>query len=313
MGHAVTGESEEKPVCPVWLREFLDYILLERRYSERTARNYRQALERLEKTLAGDGTSLAQPQQVNERHIRSHLIELRRAGLDKRTLQLHASAGRRFFHFLRQRDRVKHNPFLGLALPRADRKLPVFLTELQAQRFLEGPARRLAAGALTEEAAVRDQLVFELLYGGGLRVSELVGLRWADLERASGSARIRGKGGKERICPLGRIAMELIRRHHADHTPEPRDPVVRGAAGRPLDAGWVQRRMKIYLADAGLPADLTPHKLRHSFATHLLNAGADLRSVQELLGHASLSTTQIYTHVEMKRLKSLHQQAHPRG
>jgi integrase/recombinase XerC len=193
--------------------------------------------------------------------------------------------------------------------------LPKFLTEKQVTRFLEGPSRRLEAGENTPFEASRDQLIFELLYGAGLRISELVGLRYEHVDLSTGVLRIKGKGGKERLAPMGEMATRALRLHREEfiENPEPTDPVVAVNGKKPLSAGWVQRRMKVYLALADLPLDLTPHKLRHSFATHLLNAGADLRVVQELLGHGQLSTTQVYTHVGLDRLKDAHRAAHPRG
>lgn len=293
---------------------FLDYLARERRYSANTVRNYRQALDAWVSTLrrgaAGAAVDFA---GADDRAVRSHLIELQRAGRGKRTLHLHASALRRFYRFLLQRGLAAGNPFTGVALPRLSRPLPVFLTEAQARRFLDGPLRRFKSGEIDRPEALRDQLAFELLYGGGLRVSELVGLTWGRVDIRSAVARVLGKGGKERLVPLGRTAQALLHECVRGQPPVPDKQVLPGVNGRPVTAGWVQRRMKRYLALAGLPANLTPHKLRHSFATHLLNAGADLRAVQELLGHASLSTTQVYTHVGVRRLKEAHQKAHPRA
>jgi integrase/recombinase XerC len=240
---------------------------------------------------------------------------MQRAGLSRRTLHLRVSAGRAFFRYLLERREISVNPFAGLAAPPFRRSLPRFLTEKQTERFLEGPRRRLEAGRVTPMEACRDQLVFELLYGAGLRVSELVALTYRQVDLRNGTARILGKGQKERLTPIGRVALELLKQFRAEFAPEADgDTSVLGSVcGRPVSASWVQRRMKGYLADADLPLDLTPHKLRHSFATHLVNAGADLRVVQELLGHASLSTTQVYTHVSLQRLKDAHRKAHPRG
>ncbi len=313
MRKASSGEvSQEVPE----IAEFLDYLSRERRYSPYTLRNYRQALEgwagflrreaRVGKIALGN---------VDDRLVRSYLIELQRTGLNRRTLHLHASACRSFYRFLMQRGVSAHNPFTGVALPRLSKPLPVFLTERQAEAFLDGPRKLLESGELTTLQARRDQLIFELLYGGGLRISELVELRWEQIDLASAVARILGKGRKERMVPLGRVAGELLRAQRNELSrPDSRDRILPpDEKGRHLTASWIQRRMKRYLILAELPSDLTPHKLRHSFATHMLNAGADLRAVQELLGHASLSTTQIYTHVETRRLKEAHKKAHPRA
>ena len=157
--------------------------------------------------------------------------------------------------------------------------------------------------------------MLELLYGGGLRVSELCGLKHGQLDRGQGIARIMGKGRKERMCPLGPVAMHCLKTfiERFDLSPDYHRPVICQKNGQPMEPRMVQLRLKMHLAAAELPLDMTPHKLRHSFATHLLNNGAELRAVQELLGHANLSTTQIYTHVSVARLKEAHKQAHPRA
>ena len=163
--------------------------------------------------------------------------------------------------------------------------------------------------------ALRDSVILEMLYGGGLRVSELCGLNLGQIDMEQGVARVLGKGGKERLCPLGKVAVECLQRflELSGASTDRGSPVVFTAQGKRLQAAQVQRLLKTHLRAAGLPLDMTPHKLRHSYATHLLDHGADLRSVQELLGHASLSTTQVYTHVSVARLKDAHRQAHPRA
>jgi integrase/recombinase XerC len=157
--------------------------------------------------------------------------------------------------------------------------------------------------------------MLEVLYGAGLRVSELAGLTWGQLDLENGVARVRGKGNKERLCPLGATATTALRSHRANFAPSTAftAPVITQLNGQTVSPRWVQLRLKTFLKLAGLPLDLSPHKLRHSFATHLLNSGADLRAVQEMLGHARLSTTQIYTHVGIARLQEAHRNAHPRA
>lgn len=297
------------------VRAFLAFLEGEKRYSDHTVRNYRQALSALFHYLRESGKWRGDLGEVPAVLLRSWLIESQRAGLSRRSVHLRVSAGRSFFRELRRRGQVERNPFQGLVVPPFRKPLPKFLTERQAETFLEGPRRLLERGELTPFEACRDQLIFELLYGAGLRISELVNLRRKAVDDRAGVMRIMGKGRKERVAPMGEAA-RLVLREFTSRFVEgsgPEDWVVPGERGRPLSAAWVQRRMKRYLEQAGLPSDLTPHKLRHSFATHLLNAGADLRVVQELLGHASLSTTQIYTHVGLQRLKDAHRQAHPRA
>ncbi|MBC9889366.1 MAG: tyrosine-type recombinase/integrase [Opitutae bacterium] len=182
-------------------------------------------------------------------------------------------------------------------------------------RLLAGPKRLLENEALEPYQAWRDRLVLELLYGAGLRVSELASLNYGMIDIPSGVARIRGKGNKERLCPLGKIAVLVLEKFRREYAPSAgwADPVVLGNRKKRIRVRQVQLIVKKYLALADLPMDLSPHKIRHSFATHLLNRGADLRLVQDLLGHASLSTTQVYTHVTLDRLKEAHSKAHPRA
>lgn len=295
--------------------EFLDHLTRERRLSPYTVRNYRQALTGIFAYLRSSGSWSGDLNKVPPLLLRSYVIDAQRTGISRRTLHLRVSAGRALFRHLLRRQQVQANPFTGLSVPAFRKPLPKFLTERQVVRFLEGPRRRLDAGLIEPWEACRDQLTFELLYGAGLRVSELVALTYGQIDRSQGLARVLGKGQKERLCPLGRAAMRVLehfRREFAGAS-GPDDAVIVASGGKPVSATWVQRRMKVYLREAELPPDLTPHKLRHSFATHLVNAGADLRVVQELLGHSSLATTQIYTHVGLQRLKDAHRQAHPRA
>jgi integrase/recombinase XerC len=201
-------------------------------------------------------------------------------------------------------------------MPKLEKRLPQFLTEEQMRLLLTGPQRLLQNESLDPFTAWRDRLAMELLYGAGLRVSELVALNYGDIEMESGVARVLGKGRKERLCPIGRVALAVLQKFRAEFRPDatPRSAVLpaKEKRGR-MTVRAVQLMLKRYLALAELPHDLTPHKLRHSYATHLLNGGADLRLVQELLGHASLATTQIYTHVSVARLKDIYNKAHPRA
>jgi integrase/recombinase XerC len=200
-------------------------------------------------------------------------------------------------------------------LPKLEKRLPQFLTEEQMKRLLAGPQRLLENAAVGSHVAWRDRLAMELLYGGGLRVSELAALTFGAVDFSSGVARVRGKGNKERLCPLGRVALAVLKKFRDDFARDaaPARVVLTNPDGSPMNVRAVQLMLKRYLALAGLPLDLTPHKLRHSYATHLLNAGADLRLVQELLGHAQLATTQVYTHVSVARLKEIYAKAHPRA
>ena len=246
--------------------------------------------------------------------LKRFLIE-RQGTHSRRTIHNHFSALKTYSRYLQTRKAIQKNPFTGIALPKLDKPLPKFLTEKQMSELLSGPMRLLDNESLKLWLAWRDRLVLELLYGAGLRVSELAGLNYGDIDFRRGVARIRGKGNKERLCPLGKIAMLVLnkfRQEFSEHCAY-EDPVVLGNRKQRIRVRQVQLMIKKYLALADLPLDLTPHKIRHSFATHLLNHGADLRLVQDLLGHASLSTTQVYTHVTLGRLKEAHSKAHPRA
>lgn len=301
-------------VAAEWLQPFLDHLAKERRYSDYTVRNYRQAIGDFYEWLqAGSkaGTGFA---ELTSRDMRDFVIEGQRR-FGRRTLHNHVSGLRSFFRFWMQRGRIEKNPLTGVPLPKLDKPLPKFLTETQMTALLGGPLRLLQNETLDAFTAWRDRLVMELLYGGGLRVSELAGLNYEAIDFSSGSARVLGKGRKERVCPLGAVAMAVLKKFRDDHAKRTAlgDPVVITARQERMPVRAVQLLVKKYLALADLPMDITPHKLRHSYATHLLNSGADLRVVQELLGHASLTTTQIYTHTSVARLKEIHAKAHPRA
>ncbi|MDI1319802.1 MAG: tyrosine recombinase XerC [bacterium] len=301
-------------IAAAWLQPFLDHLRKERRYSVYTGRNYRQAFTDffawLQSSRRGEGGF----DVLTARDVRDFIIEAQRR-FDRRTLHNHVSGLRAFYRYWMQRGRLARNPFAGAALPKLEKKLPKFLTEAQMTTLLGGPQKLLQNESLEAAAAWRDRLVLELLYGGGLRVSELVALNYGALDFATGSARVLGKGRKERICPLGRTAMAVAKKFRDEFARATgrNDPVVVGDAHKRMTVRAVQLLVKKYLALADLPMDLSPHKLRHSYATHLLNSGADLRAVQELLGHANLTTTQIYTHTSVARLKEIHAKAHPRA
>lgn len=301
-------------VAAEWLQPFLDHLAKERRYSAYTVRNYRQAFEDFYRWAMTGGRRGADFAALTTRDLRDFVIEAQRR-FDRRTLHNHVSGLRAFFRYWLQRGKLTRNPLTGVALPKLERRLPKFLTEAQAAVLLAAPQRLLEREGIDAFTAWRDRLALELLYGGGLRVSEVVALNHGSIDLEAGSARVLGKGRKERICPLGATAVAVLRkfRDDFDRAAGPASPVLITPERRRLTAAAVQKLLKRYLALADLPMDLTPHKLRHSFATHLLNSGADLRAVQELLGHASLATTQIYTHTSVARLKEVHAKAHPRA
>ncbi len=313
-----TRGADAEPLPPAvvsrWLQPFLDHLGQERRCSVYTVRNYRQAFEDFHRWLSDAGLWSDGFDRVGAREMRDFVIEAQRR-FGRRTLHNHVSGLRAFFKYWHRQGRVPGNPFTGVPLPKLEKRLPKFLTEQQIVLLLKGPQRLLDNGAIDAFTAWRDRLAMELLYGGGLRVSELTGLNYGAIDLSTGVARVLGKGRKERMCPLGRIALAVLVKWRAEFARDtsPEAPVLVTGKHERLPVRQVQLLLKRHLSLAGLPMDLTPHKIRHSYATHLLNAGADLRLVQELLGHVSLSTTQVYTHVSVARLKDIHSRAHPRA
>jgi integrase/recombinase XerC len=279
------------------------------------------------------GTKVSAPfawHTVERLDARRFLMEFQKMDLAPATTARKLSALRSFFHFMVREKRVKKNPFKGLSAPRRGRALPKVLTADEAVQLLEAPEKLVGVResdsavrrAWKQYAGVRDRAILELLYSTGMRVHELVELREPQLDLLGGSARVRGKGKKERLCPLGVYALEALRvalearagvAVQQGWTEVKRLPLFLNRQGGALSVRSVERMMKKYVLACGLNPDLTPHSLRHSFATHMLNEGAELRAVQELLGHASLSTTQIYTHVSIERLKEVYERAHPLG
>jgi integrase/recombinase XerC len=292
-----------------------------------TLRNYKQGLGEFLAWHAQERKQLPAWTSLTRDDLRAYLRSLGRRNLGRAAIQLRFSALRTFYRFLMRQGKVAASPVKGLLLPRLPRRLPKFATAEQLDALLKAPLHQLApAGAENADHAARkragiiarrDVAVLETIYSCGLRISEMCGLRAEDLDWNEQLVRVRGKGKRERLVPIGRPALDAIRSYWeaASLAPGGAEPVFFGVPGRPtaLTARCLQLRLKKYLAVAGLDPALTPHKLRHSYATHLLDAGADLRSVQELLGHAHLATTQVYTHVTTERLKRAYDEAHPRA
>ena len=293
-----------------WWNPFAEFLSKEKRYSIYTIRNYRQAFEDLYHHLPNWPSNIG---EIRQSDIRDYIIETQYR-FKRRTLHNHISGLRTFFKFWLRKGIISRDPLLGIPMPKLDKRLPKFLTEKQMFELLQGPEKLLKLGKITPASAMRDRLVLELLYGAGFRVSELTSLTYQKINFDNGIARILGKGKKERLCPVGKVAFALLKEWKNRFAPPEitsESPILITSKGTPLYPRAVQLILKRYLTLAGLPQDLSPHKLRHSYATHMLNAGADLRLVQELLGHASLNTTQIYTHVSIAQLKDIYKKAHP--
>lgn len=327
-------EPDILPVAAVddpCIRHFVAYLEGERNASAHTIRGYLQDLGQFV-AYAWPDPPIPSPcpwPRIDRFQARGFLVAFQKAGCRPATTARKLSSLRSFFRFLEREDYVEENPFAGLRAPRKDRRLPEVLSIQEVERLIAAPARllaeRAARPAITRPfdiyATRRDTALLETLYSTGARVSEAVTLRRRDLDLLSGTARVRGKGKKERLCPIGRHAGHALQSMFAaagSLWPDGRAdgaaaPVFLNVKGRALTPRSVERLMKRHLAAAGLNHAFSPHILRHTFATHLLDAGADLRSVQELLGHAGLSTTQIYTHVSIDRIKQVYEEAHPRA
>ena len=287
------------------VEQFANYLRAERDASPLTIRNYAADLHAFHAWFQGEWTGVDQPR------VRAYLVHLMERGYNRATIHLKMSALRSFFRWLVRDEKMKQNPVVGLTLPKKTRRLPKFLTVQQIESLLNPPLiEKNPEGQL---AVWRDKSILETLYSGGLRIHEIVGLNDDDLDLLGEVVRVRGKGKKERLAPLGGPAVETLQKYLELRNRSARGPLFVNRFGGRMTARSVQRMLKKYLIAANLDPSLTPHKLRHSFATHMLDAGADLRSVQELLGHANLSTTQIYTHITPERLKKVYEKAHPRA
>lgn len=305
-------ENKERK-SPEEIDKFIRFLSGEKRYSDYTLRNYLHAIRSFITWLDGPQKKV-QISEVNQSLARDYIIESQQIR-SKRTVRNHISALRSFYQFCQSRNYLNNNPFRNLTLPKLEKKLPVFLSQEELIQLLEAPLKFEISSPHAEMIRVRDRIIMELLYGGGLRVSEVVGLNHGDLDLPKSLVRILGKGRKERVVPIPERTSSLLIsfRENFCLDASSSSPLFTSSKAQRLTSRNVQLRLKKYLAFCQLPQDVTPHKLRHSFATHLLDNGADLRSVQELLGHSSLSTTQVYTHVSVGRLKKAHKLAHPRA
>lgn len=308
------------------MRRFRSYLQVERNASDHTADGYEQDVAQFAAFRWGmDATPPLAWKSVTPEDARSFLMAFAGKGAKATTTRRKLASLRAFFRYLRRLGAVAENPFAGLRGPKLPKPLPRTLSVEEVARLLAAPEaelkRRLAAGiavpAEESYACTCDAALLETLYSTGCRISEVISLVWRQIGFSTGGVVVTGKGAKQRLCMLGKPALKALRRLREKAAAMWPDgggdatTIFLSERGRPLSPRDAQRRLKKWLAVAGLPADITPHKLRHSFATHLLDAGADLRSVQEMLGHSSLATTQIYTHVSVEHLKDEYMKAHP--
>ncbi|MEX1009853.1 MAG: site-specific tyrosine recombinase/integron integrase [Chthoniobacterales bacterium] len=288
-------------------RAYLDSLRDERNASPRTVDNYERALRAAAKFLGEKSWRAASADD-----FRAYLFALMKRERARATIRLDFAALRSFYRFLCERKGLATNPLLSVSLPKADKRLPVFLTTTQIDALLRAPHEAKPQKQAPAWMPWRDTAILELFYSSGLRLAELAALDVRDIDPYSETVRVLGKGAKERIVPVGQPALEAIQQYR-QRAQVQAGPLFLSKLRKRLGPASIWVLVKKYLRLAQIPVPASPHKLRHSFATHLLDAGADLRSVQSLLGHASLSTTQIYTHVTTERLKKAYDQAHPRA
>jgi len=290
--------------------DFLDYLTYERNVSINTVAAYRDDLDSFTDFLCNDYFTLARDQlelkRIDHLTIRAYLAHLARKKLSRSSIARHLSALRSFFKYLMREEIVTSNPARSVATPKREKHLPSVLQPADVAALFDMPD-------LSTPLGVRDRAWLELMYASGLRISELVGIDLDDIELRSRLVKVRGKGAKERIVPFGSKAQEAIQKYLEVRNAPEQDALFVNYRGARITARSVRRLFEKYVRAASLRAGLSPHTLRHSFATHLLNAGADLRAIQELLGHASLSTTQKYTHLNDWQLIEVYKKAHPRA
>jgi tyrosine recombinase XerC len=287
-----------------YVEKFINYLKVEKNSSDHTILNYGIDLKVFSGFLGDKDIS-----SVDHLALRRFLADMRAKNYSKRTVARHLASLRTFFKFLFREGLIKTNPATAIITPKLDKKLPNVLDVAKIDRLMQAPDDRSITG-------LRDRAMFETLYSTGSRVSELVGLDSDDVDFISGVVKLFGKGRKERIVPIGEPALKAIRqymRSREGQKVKDRNAIFLNKAGGRLTDRSVRRILDKHIRAASIDMKVSPHSLRHSFATHLLDRGADLRSVQELLGHMNLSTTQIYTHVSTERLKAVYDKAHPRA
>ncbi len=289
---------------------FLNYLKVERNCSELTIKSYTDDLSHLSEFILEQFGTVPRPAAIEVSQLRGYVAYLHECGYAQATVARRLACLRSFFRYCQREGLCDSNPAKPLRTPRAGKKLPHFLTTEEVGRLLVAPSA-------TKDDGRRDRAILETVYSAGLRVAEVVGLDLKDYDRSSGIIRVLGKGRKERIAPVGSYATKALLSWLTVRKPDTKADEIDQAAlflnrfGRRLTTRSIGRMLEKHILTAGLSQQTSPHTLRHSFATHLLDGGADLRSVQELLGHKSLTTTQIYTHISTRRLRETYEAAHP--
>ena len=297
------GETNDR-----FIDDFLSFLEVERNASHRTLRNYEHSLNKYKESYKGFEDWFS----CTSDDFREYLYECMKLEMARSTIRLHFSALRSFFKFLTRRRGLKLNPLSDIQLPKANRTLPLVLTLKQVEQLLSLPFNVKQPKQAPQWASARDAAILEVFYSTGIRLSELADLKFDDFDFFNETIKVKGKGSKERIVPVCSHAIEALNKYfHQAKIKE--GPLFISKSRKRISSRAISDVVKKYTELAGFPVGVSPHKLRHSFATHLLDNGADLRSVQNLLGHSSLSTTQIYTHVSIERIKKTYNNAHPRA
>lgn len=283
-----------------YIEKFMRYLEIEKNYSPHTLLNYHHDLEEFRKF-----ESDAELEKIDYVQLRKYLASLKEKNLTHRTIGRRLSSLRSFFKFLSREGLVKTNPMLSISSPKIERHLPSCMTEAEVSRLIESTPT-------ADESGLRDRAILETFYSTGMRISEIAGLDIEDIDFISCIVKAKGKGKKERLVPIGDKAALAVRAY-LDKRKSKSGAIFLNQHGRRITTRGIRGIVSKYIHRVGITQHVSPHTFRHSFATHLLNRGADLRSVQELLGHVNLSTTQIYTHLTTERLKSVYDKAHPRA
>ena len=288
------------------VKNFLEYLDTERGLSARTLKAYQRDLDHLLQFLVTE--EIDRPANVTQHHIRALVAQRHRQGLGGKSLQRLLSAIRSFFRWMLREGLVEHNPATPVRAPKSPRHLPATVDADSIGRLLDIPC--------DTPLAIRDKAIMELFYSSGLRLSELADLRWDQLDLASGMVTVTGKGNRTRMVPVGRMASEALlewRKVRGEYTSFEQPFVFVSKRGTPIATRTIQARIRYWAKRQGIPQNIYPHLLRHSFASHMLESSGDLRAVQELLGHADISTTQVYTHLDFQHLAKVYDKAHPRA
>lgn len=304
--HEISRKDEALQTLPELIQGFLDYLRIERGLSPLTLKAYQRDLHSFARGMAE--RSLVHPEQVSEHDVRAFIAAMHRKGQGGKSLQRLLSAIRSLYRWLLRENRVRANPALSVRAPKSGRKLPATLDTDAVAHLLDF--------ATDNTLAVRDKAIMELFYSSGLRLAELAGLHWDQFDLHGGMLTVTGKGNKTRMIPVGGKALAALlvwRKARTEFAGTDQIAVFVGRRGEPLTPRAIQARVRYWARKQGLPQNVYPHLLRHSFASHMLESSGDLRAVQELLGHSDISTTQIYTHLDFQHLAKVYDQAHPRA